>query len=84
MMHYERDMENSEVMRAEFRRPRDILLSLVSDFFSKCSARLADVPKKSGYDGKTFDILDIRSHLVGIEIPVSMKDSIYYCFLATG
>lgn len=70
-MHYERDMEDSEVMRAEFRRPRDILLSLVSDFFSKCSVRLAEMPKKSGYDGKTFDILDIRSHLVSYSIAVN-------------
>lgn len=59
-------MEDSEVLRNEFRRPRDILLSLVADFHSKCTARLAEIHKKTGYDGKNVEILDIKSHLVSL------------------
>lgn len=64
-MHYDRgEMEDSEMLRNEFRRPRDILLSLVADFHSKCTLRLAEINKRTGYDGKTVEILDIKSHLV--------------------
>ncbi|KAK6643812.1 hypothetical protein RUM43_000075 [Polyplax serrata] len=72
-LHYERgEMEDSEVLRNEFRRPRDILLSLVADFHSKCTIRLAEINKKSGSDGKTVEILDVKSHLRLVDIAHSL------------
>lgn len=61
---YEREMEDSEVLRNEFRRPRDVLLSLVSDFVTKCSARIAELNKKYPQEGKIVELLDLRSHIV--------------------
>nr|CAD7443504.1 unnamed protein product [Timema bartmani] len=60
---YERDLEDSEVLRNEFRRPRDILLSMVAEFLTKSTARLNEINKKSGQDGKAIELLDIRSHV---------------------
>nr|CAD7260717.1 unnamed protein product [Timema shepardi] len=60
---YERDLEDSEVLRNEFRRPRDILLSMVAEFLTKSTARLNEINKKSGQDGKSIELLDIRSHV---------------------
>ncbi|XP_069694357.1 protein unc-80 homolog isoform X2 [Periplaneta americana] len=60
---YERDMEDSEVLRSEFRRPRDILLSMVAEFLTKCTNRLNEINKKSGQDSKTIELLDIRAHV---------------------
>ncbi|KAL0270475.1 UNVERIFIED_CONTAM: hypothetical protein PYX00_007876 [Menopon gallinae] len=72
-IHYERgDLEDSEVIRNEFRRPRDILLSLVAYFHSKCTARLAEINKKTGYDGKNVEILDVKSHLRLVDIAHSL------------
>ncbi|XP_049834730.1 protein unc-80 homolog isoform X4 [Schistocerca gregaria] len=62
-MTYERDLEDSEVLRNEFRRPRDTLLSMVAEFLTKSSARLAELNKKSSQDGKTVELLDIKSHV---------------------
>lgn len=61
---YDRDMQDSEVIRDEFRRPRDTLLCLVSDFFSKSSARLPELAKKGGAEAKPVELLDLRSHTV--------------------
>ncbi|XP_021940294.1 protein unc-80 homolog isoform X4 [Zootermopsis nevadensis] len=60
---YERDKEDSEVLRSEFRRPRDILLSMVAEFHTKCTVRLNEINKKSGQDSKTIELLDIKSHV---------------------
>lgn len=61
---YERDAEDSEVLRAEYRRPRDVLLSLVGDFTFRAAGRLAELSRKSKEDGKTVELLDLRSHIV--------------------
>lgn len=61
---YEHDVEDSEVLRAEYRRPRDVLLSLVGEFICKASQRLIELNKKNGQDGKVIELLDIKSHLV--------------------
>lgn len=63
---YDRDMQDSEVIRDEFRRPRDTLLCLVSDFYSKCSTRLPELAKKGGNEAKPVELLDIKSHVVSI------------------
>ncbi|CAH1135888.1 unnamed protein product [Ceutorhynchus assimilis] len=59
---YEHDTEDSEILRAEYRRPRDVLLSLVSEFVLKVNERIADIIKKDG-DGKPIEILECRSHV---------------------
>ncbi|XP_046670285.1 uncharacterized protein LOC124360589 isoform X5 [Homalodisca vitripennis] len=61
-MYHERDMEDSEVLRNDFRRPRDVLLSLVADFVTTCTARLVELNKKYPQDGKVVELLDLRSH----------------------
>ncbi|XP_066993860.2 protein unc-80 homolog [Anabrus simplex] len=60
---YERDMEDPEVLRNEFRRPRDILLNMVAEFLTRSSTRLTELNKKPGADGKMIELLDIRSHV---------------------
>ncbi|RZF41260.1 hypothetical protein LSTR_LSTR010488, partial [Laodelphax striatellus] len=62
-IHYERDMEDSEVLRNEFRRPRDILLSLVADFMTKTTARLIELNKKFPQDSRQIELLDLRAHI---------------------
>ncbi|KAF7271721.1 hypothetical protein GWI33_015431 [Rhynchophorus ferrugineus] len=59
---YEHDTEDSEILRAEYRRPRDVLLSLVGEFVLKVNERIADITKKDG-DGKIIEVLDCRSHV---------------------
>ncbi|KAL1497693.1 hypothetical protein ABEB36_008611 [Hypothenemus hampei] len=59
---YEHDTEDSEILRAEYRRPRDVLLSLVGEFIFKITDRIAEISKKDG-EGKIIDILDCRSHV---------------------
>ncbi|KAL1123884.1 hypothetical protein AAG570_001654, partial [Ranatra chinensis] len=52
------DNDDSET---EFRRPRDVLLSLVTEFATKCSARLIELNKKYPQDGKAIELLELRS-----------------------
>ncbi|XP_056632405.1 protein unc-80 homolog isoform X2 [Diorhabda sublineata] len=60
---YEHDVEDSEVLRAEYRRPRDVLLSLVGEFVCRAATRLQDLNKKNNSDGKVVELLDIKSHV---------------------
>ncbi|XP_055382818.1 protein unc-80 homolog isoform X2 [Condylostylus longicornis] len=55
--------EDSEVVRTEYRRPRDVLLSVVGDFLSKASTRLSELSKKQGNDGKPVELLDLKCHI---------------------
>lgn len=61
---YEHDVEDSEVLRAEYRRPRDVLLSLVGEFMCKTTNRLQELNKKNSQDGKIVELLDLKSHIV--------------------
>lgn len=63
---YEHDVEDSEVLRAEYRRPRDVLLSLVGEFMCKATNRLQELNKKNNQDGKMIELLDLKSHIVSI------------------
>ncbi|XP_024080721.1 protein unc-80 homolog [Cimex lectularius] len=54
------DSDDSE---AEFRRPRDVLLSLVTEFFTKSTARINELKKKFPQESKPIDILELRSHI---------------------
>ncbi|XP_065170367.1 protein unc-80 homolog isoform X8 [Atheta coriaria] len=69
---YEHDVEDSEVLRAEYRRPRDVLLSLVGEFVCRASNRLNELYRKPNHDGKTVELLDIRSHIRLAEIAHSL------------
>ncbi|XP_031332358.1 protein unc-80 homolog isoform X3 [Photinus pyralis] len=60
---YEHDVEDSEVLRAEYRRPRDVLLSLVGDFICRATSRIQELNKKTNQEGKIIELLDIRSHV---------------------
>ncbi|CAH2006087.1 unnamed protein product [Acanthoscelides obtectus] len=60
---YDHEVEDSEVLRAEYRRPRDVLLSLVGEFVNRASMRLQELYKKNDCDGKVVELLDIRSHI---------------------
>ncbi|KAK9884494.1 hypothetical protein WA026_007335 [Henosepilachna vigintioctopunctata] len=60
---YEHDVEDSEVLRAEYRRPRDVLLSLVGEFMCRASNRLQELNKKNNQEGKVIELLDIKSHI---------------------
>ncbi|GLV31802.1 uncoordinated 80 [Carabus blaptoides fortunei] len=60
---YEHDVEDSEMLRAEYRRPRDVLLSLVGDFMYRANTRLIELNRKANQEGKIVDLLDIRSHV---------------------
>jgi len=58
-------MTEIEVIRNVFRRPRDIVLSLVSEFYYTASARYTDgVKAKVGFDSKPVELLDAKSHVV--------------------
>ncbi|XP_077556955.1 unc80, NALCN channel complex subunit isoform X2 [Haemaphysalis longicornis] len=71
--HYEREDEDSELVRLEFRQPRDTLLSVVAEFLTKCSARLADLSKKiPDLPSKATELLDVKCHLRLAEVAHSL------------
>ncbi|XP_050693714.1 protein unc-80 homolog isoform X3 [Eriocheir sinensis] len=69
---YERDIEDSEALRCDFRQPRDTLLHVVAEFLTTCSQRLSDINKKSGQESKNLDLLDTKSHLRLAEVAHSL------------
>ncbi|XP_064072419.1 protein unc-80 homolog isoform X1 [Vanessa tameamea] len=67
--------EDSELVRAEYRRPRDVLLSLVGEFIGRATARLLEINGSkgtAGSDGKTVELLDSKSHARLAEIAHSL------------
>ncbi|CAK1579375.1 unnamed protein product [Parnassius mnemosyne] len=74
------DAEDSELVRAEYRRPRDVLLSLVGEFIGRASARLLEINgskgsgsgASGGSEGKPVDLLDSKSHARLAEIAHSL------------
>ncbi|XP_059219259.1 protein unc-80 homolog isoform X2 [Stomoxys calcitrans] len=56
--------EDSEMIRTEYRRPRDVLLSVVGDFLSKSTTRLQELSKKMPKDdNKPTEVLDAKCHI---------------------
>lgn len=55
--------EDSETDRVDYRRPRDVLLSLVGDFFHRATTRLQELSKKLTSETKPVDLLDIKCHI---------------------
>ncbi|XP_013174007.1 PREDICTED: protein unc-80 homolog isoform X2 [Papilio xuthus] len=69
------DTEDSELVRAEYRRPRDVLLSLVGEFIGRASSRLLDLngsKGSGGSEGKPVELLDSKSHARLAEIAHSL------------
>ncbi|XP_063389820.1 protein unc-80 homolog [Cydia fagiglandana] len=67
--------EDSELIRAEYRRPRDVLLSLVGDFIGRATTRLLDLngsKGSGGSEGKPVELLDCKSHARLAEIAHSL------------
>lgn len=55
--------EDSELMRLKFRRPRDVLLSVVGEFMTRASTRMTELAKKQSMDSKNVELLDIKCHI---------------------
>ncbi|KAH8311397.1 hypothetical protein KR044_006087 [Drosophila immigrans] len=56
--------EDSEMIRTEYRRPRDVLLSVVADFLTKSTTRLGELAKKlPSNDSKPTEVLDAKCHI---------------------
>ncbi|XP_073952386.1 unc80, NALCN channel complex subunit isoform X3 [Choristoneura fumiferana] len=67
--------EDSELVRAEYRRPRDVLLSLVGEFIGRATTRLLDLngsKGSGGSEGKPVELLDCKSHARLAEIAHSL------------
>ncbi|VVC45096.1 Hypothetical protein CINCED_3A015660 [Cinara cedri] len=55
--------EKYAALRNEFRRTRDVLLSVVTDFMVICHARLTELSRKYPQEGKPIEILDTRMQI---------------------
>ncbi|CAH0723740.1 unnamed protein product, partial [Brenthis ino] len=69
------DTEDSELVRAEYRRPRDVLLSLVGEFIGRATTRLLELngsKGSGGSEGKPVELLDSKSHARLAEIAHSL------------
>jgi protein unc-80 len=55
--------EDSELVRTEYRRARDVLLSLVGEFLNRGTTRLQELAKKPGADSKPVELLDVKCHI---------------------
>lgn len=64
-------VEDSETIRAEYRRPRDVLLSVVGEFITRSTTRLNELSRKQG-DSKPVELLDVKCHVRLAEIAHSL------------
>lgn len=58
-----------QLVRAEYRRPRDVLLSLVGEFIGRATTRLLEINgsnRSGGTEGKPVELLDSKSHAVSL------------------
>ncbi|XP_022249198.1 protein unc-80 homolog isoform X2 [Limulus polyphemus] len=70
---YDRHVEDSEILRAEFRKPRDTILFVISEFLTTCTRRLATLSKKvPDLTSKATELLDLKCHLRLAEIAHSL------------
>jgi len=63
------------MIRFEFRRPRDILLLIVSEFLTRSASRLSDLSKKVPdlhQKSSSYELIDVKSHLRLAEIAHSL------------
>lgn len=80
---YEHDVEDSEALRAEYRRPRDVLLSLVGEFMCRATSRLQEIYRRNNQEGKVIELLDVRSHVVSNKLMDFKHISICLTMIAT-
>lgn len=52
-----------QMIRTNFRRARDVLLSVVGEFMSRASTRLTELAKKQSIDIKNIELLDVKCHI---------------------
>ncbi|KXJ74140.1 hypothetical protein RP20_CCG014272 [Aedes albopictus] len=64
-------VEDSETIRAEYRRPRDVLLSVVGEFITRSTTRLNELSRKQG-ESKPVELLDVKCHVRLAEIAHSL------------
>lgn len=51
------------MVRTEYRRARDVLLSLVGEFLNRATTRLQELARKPGTESKYVEILDVKCHI---------------------
>ena len=64
--------EDIEWRLDQYCQPRNSLLSLVSDFIVKCSAKLAEINKKDRQESKQSELLDIKCYMKLVDIAHSL------------
>lgn len=52
-----------QMIRTNFRRARDVLLSVVGEFMSRASTRLTELAKKQSMEVKNVELLDVKCHI---------------------
>lgn len=57
-------IDDSEVQREMFRKPRDALLALAATFLELTTSRLKEIGKLTGDNNKMPDVMDHKSHVV--------------------
>uniref|UniRef100_A0A914WE92 Protein unc-80 homolog n=1 Tax=Plectus sambesii TaxID=2011161 RepID=A0A914WE92_9BILA len=65
-------IDDSEVQREMFRKPRDALLALAATFLELTTSRLKEIGKLTGDNAKTPDVMDHKSHVKLSEIALSL------------
>ncbi|XP_055584997.1 protein unc-80 homolog [Uranotaenia lowii] len=65
-------VEDSETIRAEYRRPRDVLLSVVGEFITRSTTRLNELSRKQGAENKSVELFDVKCHVRLAEIAHSL------------
>lgn len=67
--------EDADTIRADFRRPRDTLLNIVTEFLTRSAIRLADLSKKVPdlhQKNSSYELLDVKCHLRLAEVAHSL------------
>lgn len=68
--------EDNELLRAQFKQPRDVLLNLVCEYLTRSTARLAELSKKipdlHPSKNSSHELLDVKCHLRLAEIAHSL------------
>lgn len=64
VIHFKISIFFAQAIRTNFRRARDVLLSVVGEFISRSSTRLTELAKKQSMnDTKNVELLDVKCHI---------------------
>ncbi|KAH9417878.1 Protein unc-80, partial [Dermatophagoides pteronyssinus] len=69
------ELDDGELCRLEFRKPRDLLLKIVSEFLTKSTSRFAELSKKIAeihQKNSSYELLDVKCHIRLAEIAHSL------------